>query len=466
VLLIKHIAFTLFLFSCSEQDKISPTTEDEPLDPGQNITYKDYSLDSLTGEVLETQIEIEDFSSASTCEECHPQHYSEWSSSFHARSFSGPIFMEMWSGEKNHHPQTGTMFCVQCHAPAAFVTGYPLDGIESVSDLENSDIPEIIKEGVSCDICHSMVDKSPSIFTQDHPVAVAQYYLNPDKSVKYGSMQNSECNTDPILGHTDCVFLPIFNSSSSCKPCHDQFIREMPIETTFSEWNNHPGLSMGGDSCQDCHMPKNGNHSSHYFPGVDVLFYNEITDSTHYHQVVDLLKTAVVVSFEYYDGLENVPYIDDGTMYLPIKIKNETGHNLPSGTTFFREAWLEVLVQTVSGDTVYQKGVLHSDSQLLDYDDHDLMLYTSTLYSEEELQGEIIYEASRARSFDDRTLRTLFYDTKVYEIDISDFNEDFVISARMLFRPFKPQMLEHFHASLVSAIPIIEMYSSSIILEN
>jgi len=453
--------FALFLFSCIE-DSTPPTQDD--VDPSM-IDYKPYSLDSLTGKIIDTDIMIEDFSSASTCKDCHQAIYDEWSNSFHALSFNDPIFMSMWSSEKAHRPETGKTYCIQCHAPAAFVTGYSLDGIENTSDIQNSDIPDIIKEGVSCDICHTMVDKSPSVRTEDHVAAVAQYYLNPGEDVKYGSIQDPDCGSSSSQGHTDCVYLPLFNSSSSCKPCHNQFIREMPIEATFSEWDNHPGLAMGGPSCQNCHMPKNGSHSSHYFAGADLLFYDGVdVYSDQYQQVTNLLKQAVTIDFEYSGGSQSSYYIENDILYFPILITNMTGHRLPSGTPFSREVWLEIIVISDTGEVVFQKGVLNNSSEELNYDDSDLVFYTAILYDQENLEGNIIYEPSNALSYDDRTLRTLFYDQKMYELDVSNVSGQLTVYARMLFRPFKPQMLSEFHPSSMIHLPIIEMYSDTLLV--
>ena len=265
--LIAYISILIF-FSCSKEEP-SPSAPNDTDSNLSLISHKEYTLDSF-GNIVDTEIEITDFTSADDCKSCHLDHYNEWDSSFHALSFTDPIFMSMWSSEKNNHPETGTMYCIQCHAPAAFVTGYSF-----VEPLELDNIPKIIKEGVSCDICHTMVQKSPTVHTQDDVAAIAEYYLNPGENVKYGSIQNTDCNSDTstVGYHTECQYLPLFKSSSSCKPCHDQSIRGMPIETTVSEWDAHPGLAMGGPSCQDCHMPPIGNHSSHYFTGVDVLFY-------------------------------------------------------------------------------------------------------------------------------------------------------------------------------------------------
>ena len=120
------------------------------------------------------------------------------------------------------------------------------------------------------------------------------------------------------------------------------------------------------------------------------------------------------------------------------------------------------MVINSENDTIYQKGLLTNSSDTLDYNDESLMLYTTILYGQE---GEIIHEASNALSYDDRTLRTLFYDTKTYSIYLEEqANQELFIKARMLFRSFKPQMLNEFHPEATSHIPIIQMDADSLTL--
>tara|TARA_B100002052_G_scaffold79082_3_gene72135 strand:+ start:12202 stop:13629 length:1428 start_codon:yes stop_codon:yes gene_type:complete len=456
------------LFSCSED---SPSSSNNNIDGNGNtnlnsdiIPHKEYSLDSF-GNILDTEIMIEDFDSAATCKNCHEEIYNQWASSFHALSFNDPIFMSMWSSEKNSHPETGTMYCVQCHAPAAFVTGYSLEGINSQSDLKHSDIPNIIKEGVSCDICHTMVQKSPTVHTQDNIAAVAEYFLNPGEDIKYGSIQDPDCSANEESGaHSDCQYLPLFKSSSSCKPCHDQTIRGMPIETTVSQWDEHPPLAMFGPSCQDCHMPKIGSHSSHYFAGVDLLFYDGVDESSdQYQQVINLLEQSATIHLGYFDTVKDSIYIEDNILYLPITVNNLTGHRLPSGTPFSREAWVEIKVFDSEGNIIFDKGALENPYDIINHDDPDIILYTTILYDQENLEGNIVYEPSKALSYDDRTLRTLFYDSHQYQIEIENSLSGLItVKARMLFRSFKPQILNEFHPSSINNLPVIEICSDSV----
>lgn len=453
--LIFWILFSILFFSCQEEDTI--ISEDNSQD--YFISYKEYTLDSLSGNVTNSEINVHDFQSAQECKECHLQHYQEWEASFHAHAFNDELFFSMWESEKEDRPITGVNYCVQCHAPAAFVSGYDLDGID-FTNVET--LPSSIHEGVSCDICHTMVDKSPSVHTQDHVAAVAKYYLNPGENIKFGSNQSPDSNS-----FHQSEYLPLFNSSSSCLPCHNQSIRGMPLEMTFSEWDDHAGLSMAGPSCQKCHMPKESNgHSSHYFAGVDALFYNGVDESSpQYQQIKAILEETVDISFSRVntqDGsLDSIKVLND-TLYIPITVNNLAGHRFPSGTAFAREGWLELLVFNSQGDTIYSKGVIENSTELLDYNDEELMFYTQILYDQENHGGNITNSASNAYSYKDHTIPTLFYDAKTYKIAIhEDFNGNIIIKAKMNFRAFKPQIINEFHPQSISNIPIMEMDSDS-----
>jgi hypothetical protein len=90
------ITLFLLLFSCKEKGNII----DDQASDDYYLSYKEYTLDYLSGNIIDSDIIIEDFQSAEECMDCHLQHYEEWSSSFHASSFSDPIFISIWDSEK------------------------------------------------------------------------------------------------------------------------------------------------------------------------------------------------------------------------------------------------------------------------------------------------------------------------------------------------------------------------------
>ena len=116
-------------------------------------------------------------------------------------------------------------------------------------------------------------------------------------------------------------------------------------------------------------------------------------------------------------------------------------------------------------DTIYQKGLIVDPSDELDYNDDDLMFYTTILYGQENQQGDPINGVSNALSYHDYTISTLIYDTKTYKIDLPEQEDgNIFIRARMLFRPFKPQMLKEFHQEAISHLPIIQIDTDSVTL--
>ena len=167
-------------------------------------------------------------------------------------------------------------------------------------------------------------------------------------------------------------------------------------------------------------MPNLDGHHNHEFAGVDIDLTQDIpADSLQYKSVEKLLQSSVELKF---GGsiVEDSIKIEGGVLNIPVTVKSLTGHSLPSGTSFSREAWLELLVINSKNDTIYQKGLIVNSSDQLDYNDESLMLYTTILYDQNNHEGNIIHEASNALSYDDRTLRTLFYDTKTYSIYLEE----------------------------------------------
>ena len=81
-------------------------------------TEKEYSLDEY-GNIVSTEISIDDFSPATDCRECHETHYEEWNRSMHAYSMKDPVFFRGIKDEHVNNPPHGERFCIQCHSPPA-----------------------------------------------------------------------------------------------------------------------------------------------------------------------------------------------------------------------------------------------------------------------------------------------------------------------------------------------------------
>ena len=436
----------LLFFSCEKESQLGSDSSNNSDDSIEEIIVL-----GQDGEVVSTTIDIEHFASSQDCQNCHQQHFQEWNTSMHAHSFHDPIFFSLWSHEKINRPSTATNYCTQCHAPASFVSNYDLSEVTSINDIDF--LPDPVKEGVSCQFCHNTVNTSIDVFTEDNVAAVAEYHLSVDKMIMYGSLQNPEEND-----YHDSYYSEIYESSGICLPCHSQYIRGMPIEATFQEWSSFPGFSMSDEgSCQSCHMKiQSDGHHDHSFIGVDFYDLTSPIDfsSQEYIKIVDLLESAAELEFiGQTDTLAD--QIELGSVLnIPIRVKSFTGHKFPSGTTFSREAWVELKVEDLNQNLIYSSGIVEELDDL-DSSDENLLVFTSWLLDQE---GNIISEASNAYDYIDQTLNTMGTRFHNYEISIEgEVEGPLTISARLLFRPFKPFILNNLNPELVPNIPTYEI---------
>ena len=128
------------------------------------------------------------------CTSCHAEHVEEWTHSSHGKSMHSPLFFSMWNEEQINHPDTGERFCVQCHNPISFLTGVDLSGFESLEELDNSNVPDQVKHGISCSVCHTYTALSPSYFADDNLNASAEYHMYPGENIFFGSIENPSFN--------------------------------------------------------------------------------------------------------------------------------------------------------------------------------------------------------------------------------------------------------------------------------
>ena len=178
-----------------------------------------------------------------------------------------PLFFSYKNKTNELHPSTGERVCMQCHNPVSYLTGTDLSNYSTPDQLQSADISQVLKEGISCDVCHTVTGISEPVHAQENVAANASYKMYPLGNIKFGSIVDPEPND-----FHSSYYLPTYKTSQMCLPCHDLVVNDVEAEITFTEWNRIPGFSMfGGVSCQDCHMPvkENGYHN-HKFVGVDM----------------------------------------------------------------------------------------------------------------------------------------------------------------------------------------------------
>ena len=423
----------IFTISCNKTNNSVDSKYTDPIK-----YYKDY-WPNESGNLDSTEMAIHDFASASECIDCHGQYFAEWSSSRHAHSFNNPIFKSGWHDAQIDFPDTGERFCIQCHAPIAFVTG-------------ENDIYDVMKEGVTCTFCHSFTGFGETVNANDQIVANAIYKLNPGENIMYGPIENPDDNQ-----YHNSEYSRLFSRSDMCLPCHDFTIRGIEAEITFTEWNIATAGGMSEtNSCHSCHMPfRNGRHE-HDFIGVDIDLTKPFDHKdSQYLKVDSLLKTSVEVSFEFDNNMAGL--MNNDTLTIPINVKSRIHHSLPSGTSFAREAWIEIKVLQ-NNSVVFSSGNLGNNTSDLNLNDPNLLLFTSNILSS---NNDTLSSITNTQYYFPQLLPALSTKDWTYlfiDDDILDYSNPIDITVQMLFRPFKPGELRNIDPpELLDNLPVFVM---------
>jgi hypothetical protein len=254
----------------------------------------------------------------SSCANCHGNYdethepYYTWLGSMMAHASHDPIFKANLAIANQDAPDSGDL-CLRCHKSRGWLDGrsVPTDG---------SQMTALDDIGVSCDLCHRMVDPvykpgiSPALDTNilaslDAVPAnpgTGMYVFDPNAS-RRGPYDIAETNSPHTTVHS-----PFHLDSALCGTCHDVsnpvFVRNgsnaeylwntfdapatnfssevlVPVERTYSEWLHSAYNTTNGvyapqfagfkadgmvSSCQDCHMPDMLGHgaNTNLYPDV------------------------------------------------------------------------------------------------------------------------------------------------------------------------------------------------------
>lgn len=386
------------------------------------------------------------------CQQCHPDHYREWSMSMHAYAVVDPLFHAMnLQGQQQTGGRLG-QFCIACHSPAASLLGEAPDGIV------RAELSPHARGGVTCVTCHAAIEQPPG-------EGITRFRLD-------GVLSGSILDPIPNPFHQS-VYDARFEQSDVCAGCHDVVNpRGVRVEQTFTEWQNsiYPGRGL---TCQSCHMkwvtgpvaqggPIRRRHS-HIMEGVDV----PLTDFPGRDETMQLiqyaLENALLVDL-------SVPTTAGRSSELPLTVSifnHNVGHNIPSGTIFERQLWVELVVTNERGDTVYASGLLDPNGDLRtrgsEYVERGLLpadtalaLFNGIAYR----HGAPIDFFFDADAVENRTIPPFETRWARYRIPPSALGTaaQLRISVRILFRPLPPYFLRKLgHGELVERLPIFTM---------
>jgi len=303
---------------------------------------------------------------ATSCKECHPEIYAQWEQSLHAKPLLGPIgrTLATFQGYVNSRDTelkksrevapTNKGFlkpCVECHLPQM------MDASEAVAD----EITKAILDGnedvlnklqITCLVCHSrnaIIRK----FRDGNPqpgVVYGPNYAGPHGDTKYTTAAKSEMLRDTVF----------------CAQCHQgpnvqHYDEPMWCTSTFDS-HQHFYVPMGGtESCQDCHMRKDGGHR---FPPN---YQDPTQTSKRLQQWIDLNLNALGYRMKP-DGKSLIPMV-----VINSEVVSRIGHRFPDGCPSPNRVTLDFRVTTKDGKELYKETKTYMPQHKLGYDDNTMV---------------------------------------------------------------------------------------------
>jgi hypothetical protein len=296
-----------------------------------------------------------------TCKDCHPKHYEQWSASMHAYATEDPVFVAM--NKRGQEETNGALgeFCVNCHAPMA-VRENAFTDLGADKFANPAALPAELK-GVTCYFCHNATGVG-------EPHNNGNVMLAND-DVMRGSISNALTPSVHKVAYSEFHDATKPQSSLMCGTCHDIVTpRGLHLERTYEEYadsiQSQPGSSFA--SCQDCHMGRNENPQviatktgrpgeltnnrtlhPHLWPAVDL----PLTDWPH----ADAMRSAIEqCEFKRTISYQTVELMPGPLGQVRIAIESEAGHNTPSGAAQDRRMWVELTGFDESNNELFALG--------------------------------------------------------------------------------------------------------------
>lgn len=428
---------------------------------GKDISDVEPDNGELTDELsmpAEPTLALENFPISAECGTCHVDHFNQWRTSMHAYAMTDPVYRAMVKVRQDDFDGLQDRFCLQCHSQVGTRGG------DIVPNFSFEDLAPVTLEGVTCASCHKIssmarLNNAGHVIDEDGPIR--------------GPIE------DPIeAGFHQSEYSPLFEQAEFCAGCHDVIeVSGLNLERPYEEWSESPGR-LEGQTCQTCHMPAYEGSAApgapvrtlhdHRWVGVDLpLAEGFMTDAERDElrgRVEALLATAASLDVQAASQVTAGEQLD---VFVTVT-NNIASHNFPTGSTFNRQAWIELTVTDAGGAVIYQTGDLDDNgdlrnffSELDPYGDSDLITFGSHLVdatgTPEIYSWRAVERISTALSPRyDRTF-TLFVPTP------ADVTGPLEITARLRFRAFGPFLLRALGlGDLADRLPIYDIDSRTL----
>lgn len=259
---------------------------------------------------------------SSSCKSCHPAAYDQWEKSMHSRSLFGTkrtmggykgmieagffkAYGKMGVKEVKDIKMEHFAQCFKCHLPHALKDGSDNLAREIAQAFIDGKADSLKKIGINCVVCHNT--KAIVHKWQDG---------EPERDVIYGSKDGAH----PDAKYKNMKKSVIMSEVVACGQCHGsgpnfEFPQPSQCATQFGSYQHAYIPSGGTETCQDCHMKKDG--KGHLMPA---------------HGDKDMMKRGIQVDSE----IMAYKFLLKAGDHWPkavvtVKMTNKAGHRIPDG---------------------------------------------------------------------------------------------------------------------------------------
>jgi hypothetical protein len=356
---------------------------------------------------------------STVCQQCHggatvpSGPYETWSGSLMANAGRDPLYFAQLTTATQDVPNVG-QYCNRCHVPMSVVSGSVVHGDEASLGANDRD-------GVTCHLCHSMVDPvyDPAFNPSADPYALASVKEVP---THYGNAMFVLDPTGLRRGPFSDSFPPhvatysrFFDSGDLCGTCHDVgnvrvarradgtygYVHagarspdgdphgQFPLERTYTEWKlsafANGGVDMGGrfggdgvtvvSTCQDCHMPVTSGMACVFGPSRKAIAKHEFAGASAWSLDAIAAMYPGANQAALARGHDNAVSMlaRSATLKLTVtpgsllvRITNESGHKLPTGHIEGRRVWAHVELFDANGMLAKEYGAYDANAATLD----------------------------------------------------------------------------------------------------
>jgi len=326
-------------------------------------------LSSEDGEVLEP----DSFASYGDCADCHERQWEEMDGSMHSVAHRDPLYRATAELARAEAGPEVYAYCSGCHSPQGVSSGL-------IPGTPESELPDIAKAGILCDVCHQVSSLSGASGPWGEP-GNASIVLSPDPDRKFGPPGGD----DEAADH-DVETREFLARSEFCAACHTVIhpSNGLRIEHTYAEWRKSV-YAEKGIQCQDCHMrsvedaiqvaetltpvtvigrsepgSEEREISPHRFVGGNADA-DELRGSPEHAAIAEArLKSAARMEIRAPASVRA-----GGVLSFDVVVENiGAGHNLPTSLTELREMWVELKVRANDGRLLFQSGQLEPNADI------------------------------------------------------------------------------------------------------